>query len=450
MAEDDAAREVLEDARQLAQAGEWAKLVALVAGLHPADLAELVLDLNEEQRKTLLDHLPTDIVGQLFEFAEDDELRDLIRGVGIEDLPAVLEEVEDDVAADVIQQLEPEEQAETLAALDRGEEVAELMAYGDESAGGIMTRGFVALNEGITVQQAIDYLRVLRPPADRAYYLYVIDPEKRLQGTVSIRDLIVSAPRTRLAELTQRDIHAVNTGTDQEEAARLLQRYNLLAVPVVDEDGRLEGVLTADDLIDVLQEEATEDMYRMAGVGVKETPFSPVLESARRRVPWLGFNMIWAFLGAGIISLFQDTLDKAAFIAIFMPMIAGQAGNAGIQTATIVVRSMALGEVEASDTLRVLRKEWALGFLKGTIFGGILAVVAWLWQGNVTLGFVAGGALFLNMIIASTAGVVIPITLNKFGIDPATIAGVFDTMLTDLMGFLIYLGLATIFISRLT
>jgi magnesium transporter len=450
MAEDDAAREVLEDARRLAEAGEWAKLVALVAGLHPADLAELVLDLNEEQRKTLLDHLPTDIVGQLFEFAEDDELRDLIRGVGIEDLPAVLGEVEDDVAADVIQQLEPEEQAETLAALDRGEEVAELMAYGDESAGGIMTRGFVALNEGITVQQAIDYLRVLRPPADRAYYLYVIDPEKRLQGTVSIRDLIVSAPRTTLAELTQHDIHAVNTGTDQEEAARLLQRYNLLAVPVVDEDGRLEGVLTADDLIDVLQEEATEDMYRMAGVGVKETPFSPVLESARRRVPWLGFNMVWAFLGAGIISLFQDTLDKAAFIAIFMPMIAGQAGNAGIQTATIVVRSMALGEVEASDTLRILRKEWALGFLKGTIFGGILAVVAWVWQGNVTLGFVAGGALFLNMIIASTAGVVIPITLNRFGIDPATIAGVFDTMLTDLMGFLIYLGLATIFISQLT
>ncbi|MBK9544737.1 MAG: magnesium transporter [Dehalococcoidia bacterium] len=197
MPEDVAAREVLEDARALAASGEWAKLVALVTSLHPADLAELVLDLSEETRRDLLGRLPSDVVGQLFEYVEDDELRDLIRGVGVEDLPAVLEEVEDDVAADVIQQLEPAEQVETLAALDRGEEVAELMAYGDESAGGLMSRGFVALNDDITVLQAIDYLRVLRPSAERAYYLYVLDRAGRLQGVVSIRDLLVSAPRNQ-------------------------------------------------------------------------------------------------------------------------------------------------------------------------------------------------------------------------------------------------------------
>ena len=232
MPEDVAAREVLDDARSLAASGEWAKLVALVTSLHPADLAELVIDLPEHERVELLGHLPTDVVGQLFEFVEDDELRDLIRGVGIHELPAVLEEVDDDVVADVMQQLEPEDRADTLAALDRGEEVAELLQYGDESAGGLMSRGFVALNEGISVQQAIDYLRVLRPAADRAYYLYVLDSDRRLQGVVSIRDLLVSAPRTTLGEITQRDVHAVTTGTDQEEAARLLQKYNLLAVPV--------------------------------------------------------------------------------------------------------------------------------------------------------------------------------------------------------------------------
>ena len=190
MPEDTAAREVLEDARSLAHAGEWAKLVALVTSLHPADLAELVLDLPESERRALLSHLPTDVVGQLFEFVEDDELRDLIRGVGIQELPSVLGEVEDDVVADVIQQLEPEQQAETLAQLDRGDEVAELLQYRDESAGGLMSRGFVALNEDISVQQAIDYLRVLRPPSDRVYYLYVVDSAGHLQGTVSIRDLI--------------------------------------------------------------------------------------------------------------------------------------------------------------------------------------------------------------------------------------------------------------------
>ena len=221
MADDVAVRELFDDARALAANGEWAKLVALVTSLHPADLAELVLELPEEERVALLDHLPTDVVAELFEYVEDDELKELIRGVGVKDLPAVLEEVEDDVAADVLQQLEPEEQAETLAQMDRGEEVAELLQYGDESAGGIMSRGFVALNEGITVQQAIDYLRVLRPPADRAYYLYVVDDNRVLQGVVSIRDLLVSSPKTLLKEITQRDVHAVTTDADQEEAARL-------------------------------------------------------------------------------------------------------------------------------------------------------------------------------------------------------------------------------------
>ena len=269
MAEDVVTRDLQDDARSLIDGGEWQKAVALVSALHPADLADLVLSLEEEGRREFLDRLPTDLVGQLFEEVEDDELRELIRGVGVEDLPAVLEEVEDDVAADVIQQLEPEEQAETLAQLDRGDEVAELLRYGDESAGGIMSRGYVALNEGISVDQALSYLRVLRPAADRAYYLYIIDSARRLIGTVSIRDLIVSEPSTRLGEITLRDVHAVSTETDQEEAALLLQRYNLLAVPVVDGEGHLEGVMTADDLIDVLQEEATEDMYAWWASGTR-------------------------------------------------------------------------------------------------------------------------------------------------------------------------------------
>jgi magnesium transporter len=245
------------------------------------------------------------------------------------------------------------------------------------------------------------------------------------------------------------DVASVAPGTDQEEAARLLQHYRLRALPVVDADGVLLGVITADDIIDVIQEEATEDMYKMAGVGVKEWVFSPLRESIVRRVPWLSFNMAWAFAGAGVISLFQGTLEKAAEVAIFMPMIAGQAGNAGIQTATIVVRSMALGEVHLRDIFRVLGKEIALGATKGLIFGTALGLIAWLWQGDVYLGAIAGTALFLNMLIAGTAGVLIPMTLRRLGLDPATIAGVFDTMLTDLMGFLIYLGLATIFISKL-
>lgn len=449
MPEDVAAREVLEDARALAASGEWAKLVALVTSLHPADLAELVLDLSEETRRDLLGRLPSDVVGQLFEYVEDDELRDLIRGVGVEDLPAVLEEVEDDVAADVIQQLEPAEQVETLAALDRGEEVAELMAYGDESAGGLMSRGFVALNDDITVLQAIDYLRVLRPSAERAYYLYVLDRAGRLQGVVSIRDLLVSAPETRLGEITQRDVHAVATGTDQEEAARVLQKYNLMALPVVDEDGRLEGIMTADDLIDVLQEEATEDMYRMAGVGEDERVFSPVRTSVRRRLPWMMGNVLTAFLAAVVVGLFDSALSKAAVLAYFMPVVAGMGGNAGTQTATIAVRSIALGDLDVSDVFRACRKEILVAMANGLAIGLVAALGAYIWQRNETLSLVLGCALFLNICAATLAGVLIPLGLKAVKVDPALAANIFVTAITDVMGFVFFLGIASLVISRI-
>lgn len=449
MPEDTAAREVLEDARSLAHAGEWAKLVALVTSLHPADLAELVLDLPESERRALLSHLPTDVVGQLFEFVEDDELRDLIRGVGIQELPSVLGEVEDDVVADVIQQLEPEQQAETLAQLDRGDEVAELLQYGGESAGGLMSRGFVALNEDISVQQAIDYLRVLRPPSDRVYYLYVVDSAGHLQGTVSIRDLIVSSPRTSLGEITQRDVHAVTTTTDQEEAALTLQKYNLLAIPVVDAEGVLEGIMTADDLIDVLQEEATEDMYRMVGLDEDERVFSPVRTSVRRRLPWMLVNLVTAFVAAATVGLFDETIGKAAVLALFMPVVAGMGGNAGTQTATIAVRSIALGDLDVADVFRACRKEIMVAMANGLAIGLTAGLGAYAWKQNETLSIVIAAALFLNICAATMGGVLIPLGLKAVRVDPALAANIFVTTVTDVMGFVFFLGLASLVVDQI-
>ena len=449
MAEDVAARDVLDDARALANGGEWSKLVALVTSLHPADLAELVLLFDEDERVTLLDRLPTDVVGQLFEFAEDDELRNLIRGVGVQDLPAVLEDVDDDVAADVIQQLLPAEQMETLAALDRGEEVAELMRYNDETAGGIMSRGFVALNEGISVQQAIDYFRVLRPPTDRAYYLYVIDDERRLQGTVSVRDLLVSSPNTTLSEITQRDVHAVAVGTDQEEVAQTLQKYNLMAVPVVDDDGRLEGVTTADDLMDVLQEEATEDMFRMVGLDEEERATTPVLQMIRLRLPWLIVNLATAFVSTVVLLLFQGTVAKAAILVAFVPAIANQAGVTGTQTATIAVRSLALRE-QRPTLWRLLSREWAVGMVTGLVVGVILAAVAFLVEGNLTLSLILLAAMTGATALAAPIGQVLPLVLRLFRADPALSSSIFVTMFTDGLSYLFSLTLAAILISRLT
>jgi magnesium transporter len=446
MAEESAA-ELLADAKGLIRAGEWGKVVALVAALHPADLVDLALDLEEAERRELLDRLPTDIVGEMFSFVEDDELRDLIRSVGIEDLPAVLEEVEDNVAVDVIQRLSPEDREETLAALDR-DEVTDLLQFGEDSAGGLMSRGFVALNEGISVQQAIDYLRVLRPPADRAYYLYIVDNEKRLQGTVSIRDLLVSTPRTTLGEITKRDIHAVNTHTDQEEAARTLQRYNLLAVPVVDDDGLLEGVMTADDLIDVLQEEATEDMYRMVGLDEEETLGAPIGRTIRLRLPWLLVNVFTAFAGAIIVGLFHTTVEKAVVLAAFMPVVANQSGVTGSQTSTIVVRALALGEIRGHQQ-RALMREVLIGLANGIVVGLLLATIGFIVTGNPTLAIVLLIAMTLASVVATLVGQLVPLALRALGADPALASSIFVTMATDAMSFLFLLGTASLVIGRL-
>jgi magnesium transporter len=451
MAEEDVVLGLTDDARALVENREWAKAIALLTALHPADLFDIVLSLDDEGQREILDRLPTDVAAQLFAFAQDDdELRELIRGVGVADLPAVLEEAEDDVAADVIQQLGPQEQADTLRALDRGEEVAELLQYEEESAGGLMTRGFVALNEADSVQDAIDYLRIVQPAADRAYYVYVIDDEERLQGIVSIRDLIVSAPGTHLDEITQRDFHAVTTGTDQEEAARILQRYNLLALPVVDEQGRLEGVMGADDLIDVLEEEATEDMYLMVGLTEEgEKVSSPVRQSVRRRLPWMMINLATAALATFVVSLFDSTLAKATVLAAFMPMVAGQGGNAGTQTATIAVRSMALGDLHVRDVFRAARKETLVGIANGAAVGIAGGLISYAWEQNEALSMVLGTALFLNIVAATLGGVLIPIGLKAMRVDPALAANIFVTTVTDVMGFLFFLGLASVAINQI-
>jgi len=424
--------------------------VELVSSIHPADQAELFWHLEPDLRQSFLALLSAEGLAHLLEYLEDDQRAEVVERMPRASLARVLDRMNNDVAVDILHDLPPAERARVLSTMSTAAEVTPLLEHAEESAGGIMTRGFVALHAEMTAQDAITYLRLRQPNVEEAYYLYVMDAVNRLEGVVSLRQLVVAPPHTPIREIMSRDVISVGPETDQEECARLIQRYRLRALPVVDEGQRLSGIITADDLIDVITEEATEDMYRMAGVGVKEWAFSPVLESARRRLPWLAFNMAWAFLAVAVVNAFEPTIAKLAALAVFMPMIAGQGNNAGVQTATIVVRSMALGEARLRDVLRLLRKEVLMGMIKGATFGTILGLVAWLWKDNATLGFIAGLALFLNMIVAGLGGVLIPMTLRRLGMDPATVAGVFDTVLTDIMGFLIFLGLATLMISRLT
>jgi magnesium transporter len=424
---------------------------AALAELHPADQSDLFDRLDEDERQTMLALLDAESVGSLFEHMDEELRRETADAMPRGALAQILDRTEPDIAVDILREMAPAEAVRTLAQMNTAADIMPLLQHADETAGGIMTRGYITLHKDMTVEEALHFLRTTKPLAEEAYYLYVLDGRNRLRGVVSLRQLVVADPRARIADIMAADIASVAPDTDQEEAARLLQHYRLRSLPVVDpETGVLSGVITADDIIDVIQEEATEDMFRITGLPGDESIFAPVMVSARKRIPWLVVNLVTAFSAGAVVALFEGTIEKAAALAVFMPIIAGQGGNAGIQTVTIVVRGIALGEIEGRDARAILIKEIALGMIKGVLLGVIVGVVAYIWKEEWAWGLVVGGAMLLNMLVAGLMGTFIPLGMRALKIDPAIASGIFLTMFTDVLGFLFLLGFATILIGQLT
>ena len=441
-----------ETVREMIRTGTPDRVLRLIGKSHPADVAPLFKDLEPAEARLLFDvlfsarkaaktlkELPPDLLPDILAVIEDEKVARVISRADPDDAVTFIDSLPEERREKVLGHVDPERRAG----------FHKMIGYPEGTVGRIMTTDLLSLSPDTTAQGAIDKIRE-RGELETFFYLYVVDEAGKLTGVVPIRNLVVAPPDRPLKEMMISDPIRAEVSVDQEEAARLVSKYDLLALPIVDHDGRLAGLITVDDVIDVIADETTEDMYKMAGVGIKERAFSPLRESVARRVPWLGFNMMWAFAAASVISAFEKTIGQVPALAVFMPIIAGQAGNAGIQTATVVVRSMALGEIESANLSQLLRKEWGLGLIKGALFGFVLGMVAWVWKGNATLGLVAGLAMFLNMLVAATGGVLVPTALRRLGFDPATVAGVFDTMLTDFMGFFIFLGLATLLIHFLT
>jgi magnesium transporter len=429
--------------------GHLPAAVMMLAGLHPADQADVVIELNEDDQRRLVEALTPSQLAAVLEYLESENRSELVEDLSPGQLAPALDLMEDDDAADLLQDMEPAQARAVLARMADADDIAPLLDHEEDSAGGLMTRGFVSLREGMTAQQAIGELRRLKPDADTSYYLYVTDTQGRLRGVLGIRDLIVADPLTRVATIMRTDVHRVREDTDQEECARLISHYDLLALPVVDDEGRLIGVLTVDDVIDVVEEEATEDMYRLAGIQGEESIFSSVPSSVRRRLPWLYINMGTAFVAATTVAMFEGTIAEHAILAALMPIVAGIGGNAGTQTLTILVRGMALGDIVPRDIFVAWRKEVLVGLTMGLAIGVVLTLIVSLVTGNSTLGLVVGSALLLNLLAATTAGVCVPLTLRFLRFDPALASSVFTTMVTDVFGFFIFLSLATAFISQI-
>ena len=326
--------------------------------------------------------------------------------------------------------------------------VQNLLEYEEQTAGRIMNPNVFAVAEDLTAGLAIAALQQSRD-VEMVFYLYLVDARRHLVGVVSLRRLLLVSPESPLRRIMTADVISARVDTDQEEVAREVASYNLLAIPVVDEENKLVGVITVDDVIDVIKDEATEDIYRLAGVAGDEHVFTPPSEALRKRLPWLGVNLLTATIPAGIVAVFQDTISQVVAVAIFMPMVAGMGGNAATQTVTVIVRGIALGELTWSNSRRVLVKEMLMGVGNGLVLGLLAAGVAWLMRGDPILGLILAMALAINLLVAAVAGTLFPIALRAIKVDPAHASSVIITTLTDAVGILAFLGLATLFLQYL-
>jgi magnesium transporter len=439
---------LVRETRKLLEQGESETALAFFRQMHPVDQAEVLVGLTQSTKQQLLTELGPNENAEILEHVEPEEALQVLEGIENPVVSQILDETSPDVAADILKDLPQERSAAILEGMQESEGVIPLLEHPDDTAGGLMVPDYPVVRESLSAANALDRLRLMGSRAEDFGSVFVIDDDNKLVGTVSITRLALARPSTVIADLVQREFVSVRTDADQEESARLMERYNVNELPVLDQEGRLVGVILAEDMVDVVEEEATEDMYRMAGVA-GERILGPLRTSLKNRLPWLYVNLATAFLAALVISLFESTISKVVALAVFLPIVAGQGGIAGTQTVTLVVRSMALGELRPRISTRLLLRESTLGLINGVLVGVVVGVIAFAWKGNPMLALVLCLAMLGNMVVAALAGAGVPLLLRSLNLDPAVSSSVFVTTFTDVLGFLLFLGLASVTVSFL-
>jgi magnesium transporter len=444
---------VLESVRRLLRMGATPNLLNLLQKQHPADLAQVFAELSDKECHAVFNILVERngrlAVEALSELGPEKGAL-LLADRPAEEIARLLQEIPSDDAAALIDNL-PEELSSIVLDLIRpkpGGGVSELLEYEEKTAGRLMNPHVFALPEDLTAGEAITAIQSARD-VEMVFYLYVVDQRRHLVGVTSLRRLILVSPDTPLKRIMTSDVYSARDDVDQEEVARKVASYNLLAIPVVDPENKLVGVITVDDVIDVLKDEATEDVFRLAGVSAEDGVLTPPLESLKKRLPWLLVNLGTAFIAAFVVSRFSGTIAKVLPLAALMPVVAGMGGNAATQTLAVVVRGIALGELTWGNARQAVFKEALVGLGNGVALGLVAVLGAWLLADDWALGAILGMAMIINMFIAAVAGTLIPLGLRAAKVDPALASSVFITTLTDVFGFLSFLGLATVFIRFL-
>ncbi len=433
---------------ELIHEGDAEQLIENLEELHPAEIAHLLESLPREDRDkvwSLIDlehngdvllYVNDEIRSQLIKDADNDQLIAAAQAFDTDDLADIIVDLPEDVTQQVLQSLDEQHRLRLEAA----------MSYPEDSAGGLMNTDTINVREDLTLDVVIRYLRILGKIPEMTDNLIVTDRDSIYLGTMLLTDLLTKSATLTVSEIMSRDTEAIPATMSAREVASLFSQRDLVSAPVVDENNKLLGRITIDDVVDVIRDEADHSLMSMAGLSEETDMFAPVVRSSRRRTLWLGINLLTALLASWVIGHFEDTIEKLVALAVLMPIVASMGGIAGSQTLTLVIRGIATGQVASSNARRLLNKEFAVGVLNGMTWALIVALVAWFWFDDPQLSMIIGVAMLLNLIVAALAGATIPMLLNKMGIDPALAGGVVLTTVTDVVGFLAFLGLAALLI----
>lgn len=427
------------------------EFTTILEELQPYDVAKIYEDLPEKHKVRFLLFLNFDVLADLMEELDKEEQLEVLNKLGIEKSSKVLDLMDNDDLALLLDELSPEKKDSLLSGmkLEESKAVTDIMNYPPETAGRIMTNRFVWIRNDYTVREAVDKLKSFAEFAEAINYLYVVDEGRKLVGVVSYRDLLLADPNEKINSIMYERVIAVSVTTDQEVVARMTERYDFLAIPVVDEDNVLVGIVTVDDIIDVVIREANEDIEKLSASGKAIDFETKTFVAAARRLPWLILLLFIGLISGRIISSFEDTLQQVVAIAFFMPMIAGMTGNTGTQSLAVVVRGLISHDIDKGVIIRLIARELGVGITIGVTCAILISIIAYIWQGSFILGAVVGSSLFFTLIIGTLAGTIIPLILFRLNIDPAVASGPLITTINDIFSLLTYFGIATMFLNYL-
>ncbi|MCP4394100.1 MAG: magnesium transporter [Alphaproteobacteria bacterium] len=424
--------------------GDHETIKLTLGALHYSDAADLLETLGTAQRRQIVsiiaDEISPDLLSEI-----DEEIRDqIVENIDTETLANIVKELDSDDAVDLVHSLDDKEQEEVLDQLKPKNRaiIEQGLAFEEDTAGRMMQRELVAMPHTWTVGNAIEHLQSSKNLPDDFLAIYVVDPRHRPVGTVELSNLLKTGKDTPLTQILNPDVYPIHVDMDQEDVALLFRKQDWLTAMVVDDTGRILGVITVDDVVDVIDEEAGEDMLQLSGAKEGDI-FQTLTKTVKSRFLWLFFNLGAAFMVSSVVGIFEETLEKAVTLAVLMPIVASMGGNAGHQTLAVTVRALAMKELTPSNSLRIVGKELLIGIINGVLFAAITGSVAWLWFKQPGIGIVIGLAMTINLLLAGLAGIIIPLTLEKMKIDPAVSSGVFLTAITDMVGFFVFLGLAS-------